>query len=984
MTRIPRTIAAGMTRIPRAIVAGMTRIPRRIAAGVTRIPRTIAAGSVTCCMSAGGLLLMAAPAFAAPEAPVTLSPATSLTATSAVFEGVLNPHASATANAGWYFAYSTGLSCLGASTTPQQPEVVGHAVPVHAAVSGLEPNEAYVFCLVATSPGELSQGNEVPLMTLPAAPAVDSESLVSAGATVAMLEAQVNPNNQKTSGLLQYATSPAVNASGSLIGATKTASSEVGEGYGDQPLGPVSVSGLAGGTTYYYQAVAANAAGSSYGPVQSFTTVPVPHTSPATGITATTATLNGELVSLNAAVAAQYSFAYKLGSECAGESTTPSEEAGTGSGAFQTPSTLVTGLQANATYAVCLVAMNAFGSETDATPVSFTTPPAPPRIDSQTAAVGATEATLTAQIDPGNEETGYTFEYSTSETGGKLTGTIVKLQGASPLEGGIDEAASVPAIKGLAASSTYYYRVVAENAQSAVEGKPAASAVQSFTTLPVPHTGPVTLITATTATFNGELAPLDPNVATQYSFLYRLGSECAGESQTSSEEAGEGTGAVAESTTVSELQPNAEYSVCLVASNTYGSQTDPATVHFTTLAAPPKIDSETFSAATPDEAILEAQINPNNQETSGAFQYATSPAVNANGSLTSASKTAASELGESYGDQPLGPSTLTNLTSGTTYYYQAVAAGTTGTSYGPVQSFATQGPPIVSTGTAAGITRTTATLTGTVNPTGLETSYYFAYINEHGYQKALAGNTEEKADPYTAGETTTTTPVPGDSSSDEPQPINPTPINGLLPGETYHYTLIAKNLLGVSIGEDQTLTTTTATPPTVTTATASNIGQTTATLSGTVNTNSLQTEYAFEIATQPGNYGPATGLGSIGGARTETVTQTLGELQPATTYYYRITATNTDGTTHGTEQAFTTTALPNLFTIPPSAPLITLPPITFPTETGPATNTPPKPLTTSQKLAKALKACKKDKKKHKRTTCEKQAKKKYAAKKKKK
>src|SRR6202034_1269512 len=61
--------------------------------------------------------------------------------------------------------------------------------------------------------------------------------------------------------------------------------------------------------------------------------------------------------------------------------------------------------------------------------------------------------------------------------------------------------------------------------------------------------------------------------------------------------------------------------------------------------------------------------------------------------------------------------------------------------------------------------------------------------------------------------------------------------------------------------------------------------QNSATLTGTVSTSGLQTEYGFEIATTPGDYGGGwgwvgthTGLGSIGGARTEAVSLTLGEL----------------------------------------------------------------------------------------------------------
>src|SRR5690606_15708368 len=56
------------------------------------------------------------------------------------------------------------------------------------------------------------------------------------------------------------------------------------------------LTGLTPGTTYYYCAIANNAAGNGYGAVMSFTTTASPSvtTLAATGVTSTTATLEGE------------------------------------------------------------------------------------------------------------------------------------------------------------------------------------------------------------------------------------------------------------------------------------------------------------------------------------------------------------------------------------------------------------------------------------------------------------------------------------------------------------------------------------------------------------------------------------------------------------------------------------------------------------------------------------------------------------------
>jgi hypothetical protein len=130
------------------------------------------------------------------------------------------------------------------------------------------------------------------------------------------------------------------------------------------------------------------------------------------------------------------------------------------------------------------------------------------------------------------------------------------------------------------------------------------------------------------------------------------------------------------------------------------------------------------------------------------------------------------------------------------------------------------------------------------------------------------------------------------------------------------------------------------------------------------------------------------------------ITATLSELAPGTTYHFSVKVQNAGGEEATPDQTFTTPEAPSppakepstteeppatvslILVQPPTAPLIAVPAVAFPTETG--TVTPPKPLTRAQKLAKALKACKKDKSKSKRTACEKQARKKYGQVKKKK
>ena len=199
---------------------------------------------------------------------------------------------------------------------------------------------------------------------------------------------------------------------------------------------------------------------------------------------------------------------------------------------------------------------------------------------------------------------------------------------------------------------------------------------------------------------------------------------------------------------------------------------------------------------------------------------------------------------------------------------------------------------------------------------------------------------------------------------------------GLQPGTAYHYWIVAVNQEGGGEhGEEQTFTTAPRTPPTVTTGGASGVGQNSATLTGTVTTNGLQTNYGFEIGTEPGDYGPAMGLGSIGaGTTAEAVSLALRDLQPGTTYYYRLVATNVDGTTYGEDETFTTPVYSNPIVQPFTLPLLAIPNIAFPEETTGRRGTTA--LTNAQKLVKALKACEK-RPRSKRAGCERQARRKY-------
>ncbi|MBA3865971.1 MAG: hypothetical protein H0X42_06445 [Solirubrobacterales bacterium] len=127
-----------------------------------------------------------------------------------------------------------------------------------------------------------------------------------------------------------------------------------------------------------------------------------------------------------------------------------------------------------------------------------------------------TTATLAATLNPEGHETTYHFEYGTSESYGESTPS-------GTLAGGFAEASIEAPIAQLTPATTYHFRLVATNHCNQAE--PAAECTvrgedQTFTTPPAVQIDAesVTEVTATSATFNGQLNPL--GVAATWSVEY--------------------------------------------------------------------------------------------------------------------------------------------------------------------------------------------------------------------------------------------------------------------------------------------------------------------------------------------------------------------------------------------------------------------------------------------------------------------------------
>src|SRR5690348_16911008 len=268
-------------------------------------------------------------------------------------------------------------------------------------------------------------------------------------------------------------------------------------------------------------------------------------------------------------------------------------------------------------------------------------------------------------------------------------------------------------------------------------------------------------------------------------------------------------------------------------------------------------------------ATVSGTVDPGGQATTWYVEYGTTTAYG--------TKTGSASAGSGSSVVSVSAS-LSGLTPGTTYHYRVTATNGAGTDHGADAVFTTLVPPVATTGSASSIGATTATLNGTVDPNGRDTSFYFEYGTSTSYGT--------KTSSHDAG------------SSTSPQ-AESAAITGLQAGQTYHFRLVATSDAGTSTGADATFTTSRA--PVADTDDATSVTTVGATLHGKVTPNGVATTYWFEYGTTT-SYGSKTASQNAGtGTTAKVVSTAITGLHAATTYHFRLVAQNADGKTNGSD-----------------------------------------------------------------------------------
>jgi hypothetical protein len=228
-----------------------------------------------------------------------------------------------------------------------------------------------------------------------------------------------------------------------------------------------------------------------------------------------------------------------------------------------------------------------------------------------------------------------------------------------------------------------------------------------------------------------------------------------------------------------------------------------------------------------------------------------------------------------------------------TYHYRVVAANSIDEEFGKDRTFTPHAVLDLNTDEASGISSHSATLNGSLEPSGEATEYFFEWGK-------LVANMNHSTPIATTGAGSGNTAVSAE-------------IEGLEDYAEYHYRISATNGFGTSYGGVQAFRTKASDAPTVSNVQADQITTEGAQFSAVVTPNWGETIFGFE-------YGESLAYGSqvLGDQILEAdeqghpVSLDVDGLTPGRSYHYRALAINFGGISYGPDQTFTTLDVPEV------------------------------------------------------------------------
>jgi len=578
-----------------------------------------------------------------------------------------------------------------------------------------------------------------------------------------------------------------------------------------------------------------------------------------TNITATGATLGGNVTSDGNATVTERGVVYATTQNPTTANTKVAN--GTGTGSFTSN---ITGLTAGTTYYVRAYAINnqgtAYGNQ-----VTFT------------AGLTLSLATVTTTDASNITTTGATLggnvtsdgNATVTERGVVYATTQNPTTANTKVANGTGTGSFTSNITGLTAGTTYYVRAYAINNQGTAYGNQVTFTAGLTLSLATETTTDASNITTTGATLGGNVTSDGNATVTERGVVYATTQNPT----TSNTKVANGTGTGIFSSNITGLSAGTTYYVRAYAINSQGTAYGSPVIFTTSL---------TLSLAT---------------VTTTAASNITTTGVTLGGNVTSDGNATVTERGVVYAitQNPTTANTkaangtgtgiftsnVTGLTAGTTYYVRAYAINSQGTAYGSQVTFTTSlslSLATVTTTAASNITTTGATLGGNVTSDGNAT------VTERGVVYATTQN------PTTANTKVANGTGIGFFSSN---------LTGLPAGTTYYVRAYAINSQGTAYGNEINF--------------IKNIGEPTVTTSSIITFGIDQGAGAFGGNVTSDNGHPVTSRGiywntkpstlnaqmTVNGSGTGIFTSDIAGLTPNTTYYVFAYASNSAGTAYG-------------------------------------------------------------------------------------
>jgi hypothetical protein len=315
--------------------------------------------------------------------------------------------------------------------------------------------------------------------------------------------------------------------------------------------------------------------------------------------------------------------------------------------------------------------------------------------------VGFASARAKGEVNPGEKETSYHFEYVEDAKFDSTVWAEASQTGTETLPEGIGTLTAVgPAdLTGLAPATEYHLRLLAENVDGTDEAT--TTFTTQATTAPGVSTNPASNIRISKAHISGNVEPqggnvnpVDGPVPIAWELQYTKASEPTawqqGGSGTISGPDAESSGKVEVGADLAHLKAGTEYLFRLKASRG-GAEATPVSGAFTTASSTgPTPVTEPAEDLGPTHASLQGLVNPNGEATVYWFEYGATTAYGSSvpatqdampgaaGSELAAGDLAASAIQALYGLTPASP-----------YHYRLAAENASGTAFGADRTFTT-------------------------------------------------------------------------------------------------------------------------------------------------------------------------------------------------------------------------------------------------------------------------------------------------------